>query len=937
MNYKKLLFITFLSFGFLLLLGNKQVYSQNANKQEINESIYEHWFYAIDKFQASAGVNKEDFGMFSRFSEKQMDSLSRDFMKAIGTGKVTLANAKDYEDVLVKGIGILYGKFLQVKAMYPSSIDEYRNYRAPMLSQICDSACTNIDFSTGDLTGWYAYYAENHSSTATSSITNITGGLAGAVTHAANDVATSTTYYNAGSVGPNPSPDYQVNITSGTRGDAIVPSIPVVSPFGGNYSVMLGDSSWDNFGVAILSQTFKVTPSNANFTYQYAVFLANPTGHNYYQQPFFKVAVLDGAGDTIPFCGEYTVVSGNGTHNFDSLIYTTYYPLHPINPVQFTVFYKNWTKVNVPLKHYIGQCVTVVFEVGDCALGGHFGYAYVDASCSPLTILSSSYVFCGQDSLTLTGPGGEEKYKWTGPTNGIISNDTSQNVTIDSAGTYTVVTTPFTGATCNDTLTVTIGKKPGPPPHPNFTADTGCVGMETSFFNTSVPLAGSKFYWDFYNDGTYEDSNIVNPTWRYNQTGTYQVKLQQFYNGCGADTIITVVIDSISNSAFIADTVCFNDTTQFTNTSTGGVTYYWNFGDPPTGVNNTSLNVNPYHVFSAPGTYTVSLIAKHPDWCNDTVKKNVVVLALPIPKITGTDSICSGTSAILTASGGTSYVWNTGATSSSITVNPLINTTYTVTVSNGKCSADTTYKLHVRPIGTGAITGNGSVCFGSNIVLTASGGGTYLWNTGATTSSITITANSFSDTAYSVVIGNGDSCTTIHKRINIDSISGFACCNDTISAGNSVILVGSGSTSYYWTPDVGLSCDTCPDPTVSPTVTTTYTLVSLTDAGCRANSLVTVYVDIPCRDFFVPNVFTPNGDDVNDTYLIKAEFMSMYVIDIYNRWGKKVFHSTDPSAPWDGTIKGAQAAAGVYYYIIKATCQNGNSIDKEGFLQLIRE
>jgi len=932
MKYKKLLLFTFISAVFVLFVGNKEVCAQTSKQtKQMYEEIYEHWFNAVDKFQTSVVINNEDFRVFNIFSEKGIDSLSVDFSRKIVSGTVTLANAKDYEDVLEKGLKTLYEKFKRIEQRYPSSIEEYRHYK-PFASQICDSACNNIDFETGNLSGWYAYYGCNQSTTLGNNITHVTGGLAGAVIHAANDTCTSyrpiAPYYNP-TIGPNPRPDYQVSVTSGSRGDGIVPSIPIVSPFGGSYSVMLGDSTLPNYGVSILSQTFKVTPSNANFTYQYAVFLENPVGHTYYQQPFFKVAVLNGAGDTIPFCGEYYVVAHGGIPGFNAVYYA---------PSLDTVYYKDWTIVNVPLKHYLGQCVTVVFEVGDCGLGGHFGYAYVDASCSPLTILSSSYVFCGQDSLTLTGPGGESKYFWTGPAGGIISSDTLQNVIIDSAGTYTVVATPFTGASCNDTLTVVIGKRPGPPPHPNFTADTGCVGMETSFLNTSTPLgAGTKFYWDFYNDGTYEDST-ANAVWRYNQVGTYHVKLQEFYNGCGADTVITIVIDSISNSQFNADTVCFNDITQFTNTSSGGITYYWNFGDPPSGANNTSTSFNPNHVFSAPGIYTVSLIAKHPGWCNDTDKQKVIVAPLPKPVISATDSICSGSTDVLSVSGGSSYAWNTGATTSSIMVKIDSTTTYTVKASNGICTDSTLFTLHVKPIGKGSVSGKGSVCFGDTIILTAHGGGTYLWSTGATTSSITITANSFADTAYWVNIGNADSCVTVNKRISIDSISGFACCNDTITAGNSVILNGSGSTKYYWIPPTGLSCDTCPDPTVSPTSTTTYTLISTTKAGCAATSLVTIAVDIPCKDFFVPNVFSPNGDGVNDTYLIKAEFMSMYDITIFNRWGRKVFHSNDPTAPWDGTINGSpQAAAGVYYYIIKATCKNGQYFEKNGFLQLIRE
>ena len=907
--------------------------SQKKTNVEQSEEIFAHWFTALDKAQHSIGITKKDFEIFKSFSEHPLDSLRGDFLKKIGT-KITVANVNDYEKSLVKGITNLYTKFIQIKTEYPSSVEEFNpKFHKGFHNTTCDSACTNIDFENGTLSGWNAYYAFNSSTTSSTIISNMTGGAVGAVTVAANDTLTGNLLYTNPTVGLNPQPDYQVKITSGTLHDAIIPSLAQVSPFGGNYSVMLGDSTEVNYGVAVLSQTFLVGPSNANFTYQYAVVLANPSGHNYYQQPLFRIAVLDGAGDTIPYCGEYNVVSGNGTQNFDSMQYSETYPSGGTET--FTVFWKDWTKVNVPLTKYMGQCVTVIFEVVDCSLGGHFGYAYIDASCAPLALLTSSANFCGQDSIELYGPAGEQYYYWTGPAGGIRSNDSSQNISVDSAGTYTLVVTPFTGATCRDTLTITIGKIPGPPPHPSFTADTGCAGSTITFPNNSNPLGGATFLWDFYNNGTYEDSN-VNGSWIYNTAGTYSVRLHETYNGCSTDTIIRIVIDPAVATAFFADTVCLNDTTKFTNTSTNGLTYFWNFGDPSTGVNNTSTLTNPTHHFDSAGTFLVTLIGNHPGYCGDSVKERVVVLPLPKGTITGVDSICSGSNEVLTASGGTSYLWSTGATTSSITVAPTTKTTYTVQISNGVCNFDTAITVPVKPTISGTLNGTGLVCYGDSIYLTATGGGTYLWNTGATTSSITVPANSTSDTAYSVTISNGGACITLHKTITVDSVIGYACCNTTIYVGDSTIIYGNGGVQYHWIPSIGLSCDTCRDPVASPTVTTVYTLVTTYEDGCSASAIITVNVEFPCKDFFVPNVFTPNGDGNNDTYLIKVEYMSDYRIWIYNRWGRLMFYSTNPDAPWTGDIKDGQASDGIYYYIIKATCMNGTDFEKHGYLQLIR-
>jgi gliding motility-associated-like protein len=71
------------------------------------------------------------------------------------------------------------------------------------------------------------------------------------------------------------------------------------------------------------------------------------------------------------------------------------------------------------------------------------------------------------------------------------------------------------------------------------------------------------------------------------------------------------------------------------------------------------------------------------------------------------------------------------------------------------------------------------------------------------------------------------------------------------------------------------------------------------------------------QEIVIPNTFTPNGDGINDTWDIK--FLNFYAnssVDIYNRWGEKVYSSIGYSIPWDGTYKGSALPAGVYYYII---------------------
>ncbi len=490
------------------------------------------WNTALENTRMKYKVSEEDFGTFKSF---EMTPLQLMRIETIKEGKkdnydpALLANAFK---VFQKNLDALYEKFLLTKKQYhPSSVAEYARAANKIVNPCDSSGCTNMDFENGTFNTWYGYYATNNS-VSNRSIGSITGGALGAVTEAANDP---TTLAIMQSYIPSLTTDYQLSITSNGN-DMIVPGIPRVSPYGGKHSVMLGDSDFIGSGVAMLSKTFFVTPSNDNLTYQYAVFLQNPA-HSYWEQPFFQVTVLDDLGDTIPNCGVNNIISGPGIHGFDSVNYGRFG-----GPSK--TYYRPWTMVMVPLKNYIGKCVTLIFELGDCSLGAHFGYAYIDASCSPLRIESSSPTFCGQKIISLTAPPGASSYTWNGPTGGILGSNTLQTIKIDSAGTYTVIMVPSTGMACSDTLSITVSKGIGPIPVPGFHADSVCAGQATAFVNTSVPISGAgvNFYWDFYNNGNYEDST-TNPSWTYSSPGIYTVKLHETDNGCGADTLISVEVN----------------------------------------------------------------------------------------------------------------------------------------------------------------------------------------------------------------------------------------------------------------------------------------------------------------------------------------------------------------------------------------------------------
>ncbi|RYZ25837.1 MAG: gliding motility-associated C-terminal domain-containing protein, partial [Chitinophagaceae bacterium] len=141
---------------------------------------------------------------------------------------------------------------------------------------------------------------------------------------------------------------------------------------------------------------------------------------------------------------------------------------------------------------------------------------------------------------------------------------------------------------------------------------------------------------------------------------------------------------------------------------------------------------------------------------------------------------------------------------------------------------------------------------------------------------------------------------------------------------------GNGLT-YLWTPATYLNSPTVAKPVVAPQADITYTVVVISADGCSATDQVQVSL---LKSLVIPNVFSPNGDGINDKWEVK--YLESYpgaTVEIYNRYGQKVFQSIGYATPWDGTYKGNQVPAGTYYYIINP--KNGRH-QLAGYVDIIR-
>lgn len=133
------------------------------------------------------------------------------------------------------------------------------------------------------------------------------------------------------------------------------------------------------------------------------------------------------------------------------------------------------------------------------------------------------------------------------------------------------------------------------------------------------------------------------------------------------------------------------------------------------------------------------------------------------------------------------------------------------------------------------------------------------------------------------------------------------------------------ATSVIWTPGNGVVSTSDLEPTITPTESTTYTVL-LGDSFCSATDTIRINVIdsdlLDCQRLLLPKAFTPNGDGLNDTYFISNKFVvdEVQSFEIYDRIGQQVFSAQSKSAEWDGSFKGELLNPGMYLYKIRYTC-----------------
>jgi len=439
------------------------------------------------------------------------------------------------------------------------------------------------------------------------------------------------------------------------------------------------------------------------------------------------------------------------------------------------------------------------------------------------------------------------------------------------------------------------------------------------------------------------NATIKNPIASPIQTTTYTLTVTSGGYCSNTDTVIVNVITNYQCSAGNDTSICLGGGSAQLNGS-NAVTYSWT--SIPAGF--TSNISNP--VVSPILTTTYVLYGLNASGCGDY--DTVVVNFNPLPGFSaGVDQTMCWYDSVLMVPSSTwaTYTWSPAVSLSNPLISgptaiPATTTTYvlTVTDANGCAGFDSIVVFVLQPLNL-IVTPDTITCMGVGVNVSVDQGVTFLWEPSPSASNPNAqntTVSPVLPTTYTITVTDTFGCFN-HDSVSIDIFT-----PPIINAGNDVSIIPGESTtliawmnggaSFAWQPADGNGSNSA-SYTVSPIVTTTYSVLGTSINGCTNTDEVVVTLLSPCQSLMMPNVFSPNYDGTNDVllpYIVGIETVTRF--EVYDRWGERVFFDDDAKKGWDGkNNNNDDCQVGVYIYNIVTMCEGHSKVYK-GNVTLIK-
>lgn len=270
----------------------------------------------------------------------------------------------------------------------------------------------------------------------------------------------------------------------------------------------------------------------------------------------------------------------------------------------------------------------------------------------------------------------------------------------------------------------------------------------------------------------------------------------------------------------------------------------------------------------------------------------------------------------------------------------LVNVNIAVIVINDSVSAQMICmdSAMAFPSGPPISVNSARLCTGGTATLSATGASSYTWSPSIGLSSNTaanVVVHPSQSTTYTITGTIEGQCNSIAtSTVTVFPLPVITVSSATICAGLDAALAASGAASYSWTPSVTLTDVAGKNVLAKPAVSTTYTVVGTDSNACTNNAETTVTV--LANNTILPNIFSPNGDGLNDAFKIKSDCFTKVQLIIYDRWGVELAQINSVTDAWDGTYSGKKCNEGTYYYIFEGSYDDGTLYRDRGFVQLVR-
>ncbi len=611
-----------------------------------------------------------------------------------------------------------------------------------------------------------------------------------------------------------------------------------------------------------------------------------------------------------------------------------------------------------------GTCPPVVLEETCIAIDCPSLTLEIDPNGSSACISSTSLINL---DLTVTGGSTNGMETWSG--NGITNKTLGIfDPTVAGVGQHSI-TVIYEDGNCSyqSATTVEVFDEP--------TADFSvppiiCVTEEATLTYLGNASLNADFSYDL-------DGGILDPTQQtvsWDMPGIYTISLSVEQDGCVSELFTQDV--EVTPDLAMPDITCVgsDESVEFVWANVAGATGY-----------DISVLSGQVGVYVPPGSYFVDGLASGEEVTIQVTVNGNTACDLPVVKASCTANDCPDVSLALTAidplcltqmtpvpleavalggSGNGMGTWNgPGITNGQFSPSDAGTGSHTLTyeyIENANCvfSEEITVKVQEAPVPDISITPIS--CFGysdGEIIISSVSGGQepYLFSLNGSPFSDINTFNQLEPAFYELSVLDANGCENMHtfnmqqpQELNVELVVSIEGDNNEITLGEVVTMTGVATVPddslelVQWEPAELVSCDTCLHVTSEPIQQTTFS-ITVEDNGCMDSDAVTIFVSKD-RKVFVPNAFSPNGDNLNDRFMIFADGNQIVKVNsflVFNRWGESVhqyfdFQPNDPTYGWDGSFRGERLDTGVFTWFAEIEFVDGVNQMFEGDVILVK-